>query len=112
MSDTLEFAALRARFEADEQASRGGETNAVVDRLTNALDAMGWRSAGGASSDEIASFASHILDACVTGHRDLGLAARDLADLMRTGVDLDGSLPPVSAFLPAAEDLLRRYAAR
>ncbi len=43
-------------------------------------------------------------------HRDLTqLTAGIAATLRACGPMLDGGLPPVEAYLPAAEDVLRRY---
>jgi hypothetical protein len=102
--------ALAQRFTADQRASLGDGESGPEARLTRAFDAIGWRSAGGESLEGVAAFAAQILAACVTGHRNTATAVRDIADLMRQSMaDLDGSMPPASAFVPAAEDVLRRY---
>lgn len=107
----VEFSALRERFDADRAAERAGETGVIEGRLARALDAIGWRSAGGESSEEVAALARHTLASCVVGHRDPRRAARELAELLRSSTaGLDGSLPSASAFVPAGEELLRRYA--
>ncbi|MDB4877914.1 MAG: hypothetical protein JWM41_4360 [Gemmatimonadetes bacterium] len=112
MTGPVSFDALAQRFNADRRASHGDGASGPEARLTRALDAIGWRSAGGESLDDVAAFAVQILAACVTGHRNTATAVRDIADLMRQSMaDLDGSMPPASAFVPAAEDVLRRYVA-
>ena len=51
-----------------------------------------------------------LLADCVTGHRDVAALSYAVARALRdTGPLLDGGLPPVEAYLPAAEDVLRRY---
>ena len=105
-----DFPALRTRFEADRAAERQGQPGLIEARLSGALDALGWRSAGGESSDAVAGIARHVIASCVTGHHDLRRAARELADLLRGATaGLAGGLPPTSAFIPAGEELLRRY---
>ena len=105
------LAALRVRFDADREGEANGRHDLVAARLEQALDAIGWRSAGGSSSEEVAAVAVHILDACVHGHRDLEIAARSLAELLyNSAASLDGSMSGASAFVPAAEEVLARYA--
>lgn len=107
----VSFAALHERFAADREAVQRGEAGVVEGRLARALDAIGWQSAGGESSEEVAALAGHTLASCVAGHHDPRRAARELAELLRTSAaGLDGSLPSAYAFIPAAEELLRRYA--
>ena len=105
------LAALRVRFDADREDATAGRHDLAAARLEQALDAIGWRSAGGCSSEEVAAVAVHILDACVNGHRDIEIAARSLAELLySSAVSLDGSMSGASAFVPAAEEVLARYA--
>lgn len=81
-------------------------------RLANALDAIGWRAANGASSDEVAARAVYIVSAYASHAADRAATVQALAELLRANTGgMDGSLPPTSAFVPAAEDVLRRYAA-
>ena len=109
-SGLIDIAALRERFVADRDAEQRGQREVVEGRLARALDAIGWRSAGGESSEEVAALARHTVAACVSGHHDPRRAARELADLLRRSTaGLDGSLPAASAFVPAGEELLRRY---
>jgi hypothetical protein len=107
---TVDFPALRARFDADRETERQGQPGVIEARLAGALDAIGWRSAGGESSEAVAGVARHVVVSCVTGHQDPRRAIRELADLLRGATaGLDGSLPSASAFIPAGEELLRRY---
>jgi hypothetical protein len=109
-SERVSIASLRDRFVADREAERAGESGVMESRLARALDAIGWRSAGGESSEEVAVQARYIVASCVTGHHDPRRAARELADLLRSSTaGLDGSLPSASGFVPAAEQLLREY---
>ena len=102
--------ALRARFLRDREGEAEGRHGAVAARLESALDAIGWRSAGGSSSEEVAAVAVHILDRCVTGHRDVDSAVRSLAELLyQSSATLDGSMPDASAFVPAALEVIDRY---
>lgn len=104
------MAALRARFLRDREGDAEGRHEVVAARLETALDAIGWRSAGGSSSEEVAAVAVHILDNCVNGHHDLNAAARSLADLLyQSSATLDGSMSGPSDFLPAALEVIDRY---
>ena len=86
---------------------RHGVTRA---RLELALDAIGWRSAGGSPADEVAAVAAHIVERCVTEHHDVAVAATQLAELLRTSAaTLDGSMSSATMFLPAAQEVLVRY---
>jgi hypothetical protein len=83
----------------------------VIARLASALDAIGWRSADGSSSEEVASDAVYIVAECVTRHHNVDRAAEALAELLyRSAATLDGSSHAASAYLPAAEEVLARYA--
>ena len=104
----VRMAALRARFLRDREVE--GRHEVVAARVEAALDAIGWRSAGGSSSEEVAAVAVHILDNCVNGHHDVHAAARSLADLLyRSSATLDGSMSGPSDFLPAALEVIDRY---
>ena len=51
-----------------------------------------------------------LVDACVHVDRDVLALTHGIASVLRdTGPLLDGGLPPVEAYLPAAEDVLRLY---
>ena len=83
----------------------------VIERLTGALDAIGWRAADGSSSAEVAADAVYIVADCVTRHHSVDQAAEALAQLLhRSAATLDGSSHSASAYLPAAEEVLARYA--
>ena len=104
------MAALRARFLRDREGEAEGRHEVVASRLEAALDAIGWRSAGGSSSEEVAAVAVHILGNCVNEHRDVDAAARSLADLLyQSTATLDGSMSGASAFVPAALEVIDRY---
>ncbi len=104
----VRMAALRARFLRDREVE--GRHEVVAGRVEAALDAIGWRSAGGSSSEEVAAVAVHILDNCVNGHHDVNAAARSLADLLyQSSATLDGSMSGPSDFLPAALEVIDRY---
>lgn len=100
----LRYSTLRDRFLADRQA--GG----AAPGLAAALAAIGWRSVGDPSPEELASHLVDLVDACVSSHRDPALLVSAVAHLLRDhGPLLDGGLPPAAAYEPAAHDLLERY---
>lgn len=104
----VRMAALRARFLRDCEGE--GRHEVVAARVEAALDAIGWRSAGGSSSEEVAAVAVHILDNCVNGYHDVNAAVRSLADLLyQSSATLDGSMSGPSDFLPAALEVVDRY---
>ncbi|HEY0996139.1 MAG TPA: hypothetical protein VGD77_09110 [Gemmatimonadaceae bacterium] len=111
MNGVTDFEALRARYDGDLAAEGRGRRAVVEARLEQALEAIGWRSAGGEPAEVVASHARHLLAACMKGHRDPRRLARELAELLRSSAAaLDGGGASASAFIPAAEDVLRRYA--
>jgi hypothetical protein len=100
----ISFSALRDRYHHDRAA--GGATP----RLAESLAAIGWHSVGEPSPDELADYLVELLDACVTGHHDPERLVTDVARLLRdSGPLLDGGLPPVAAYEPAARDVIERY---
>lgn len=100
----ISFAALRDRYLYDR--AEGG----VAPRLAAALAAIGWHSVGEPSPDELADYLVELLDACVTDHHDVEQLVSDVARLLRdAGPLLDGGLPPVAAYDPAARDVIERY---
>lgn len=104
------MAALRARFLRDREGEAEGRHAVVASRLEAALDTIGWRSAGGSSSEQVAAVAVHILANCVNEHRDVDAAVRSLADLLyQSSATLDGSMSGASAFVPAALEVIDRY---
>jgi hypothetical protein len=105
MSNLPSYETLRTRF--DEYQAANLERAA----LAQALEQVGW-TGGQDAVGIVAALAPSIIDACVSGHRDVAMAANDLADLMRAYAPRrDNSLAPVAAFLPVAEELLRVYVA-
>ena len=103
----VSFVALRDRFRADGQA--GGS---AAPALARALEGIGWGAVRESSPDELASHLVYLVEACVAEHHDPEALVRDVAGLLRDhGPLLDGGLPPVAAYEPAAEELLRQYVA-
>lgn len=97
---------LRARFVADTDFGGSGATPA----LTRALDAIGWRAVRESSTELLANDIVVLIEDCVRGHQDLSQLTFALASLLRdAGPLLDGGLPPVEAYWPAAEEILARY---
>ncbi len=102
----VRFDALRARYLDD---SAFGSTGAVP-ALARSLDHIGWRSVREPTPDELAGYLVELLDACVHHDRDVLALTHGIASVLRdAGPLLDGGLPPVEAYFPAAEDILRLY---
>ena len=100
----ISFSVLRERFALDRTA--GGATL----HLAAALAAIGWHSVGEPTPDELADYLVELVDNCISGHHDPEQLVSDIARLMRdSGPLLDGGLPPVAAYEPAARELLERY---
>jgi hypothetical protein len=100
----ISFLALRDRYLHDRGA--GGATP----RLAAALAAIGWHSVGEPTPEEVAENLVELLDACISDHHDSEQLVNDIARLLRdAGPLLDGGLPPVAAYEPAARDVLDRY---
>jgi hypothetical protein len=98
------FVGLRDRYVADRHG--GG----AVPALAAALSAIGWRAVRDPSPEELAGHLVYLIDACVTEHHDAERLVRDVAAMLRDhGPLLDGGLPPVAAYEPAALDVLQRY---
>ena len=101
---------LRARYDSD--LAPAGDPQRAEARLSQALRAIGWGGTDVVDAEEVAALLVPLIDACVTGHRQVAALTRDVAETLRdAGPLLDGSLPPAAAYLPAAEDVLARYAA-
>ena len=99
------FVALRERYLHDRGA--GGATS----HLADALAAIGWHSVGDPSPEELADYLVELLDSCITDHHDPDRLVSDIARLLRdAGPLLDGGLPPVAAYEPAAREVVERYA--
>lgn len=100
----IAFSVLRDRYHHDRAV--GGATP----RLAEALAAVGWHSVGEPTPYELADYLVELLDACITEHHDPDRLVTDVARLLRdSGPLLDGGLPPVAAYEPAARDVLERY---
>ena len=106
MALAINYTTLKTRCLADTQFGGDGATPS----LARALERIGWRAVRDPSPEELAGYLVELLEACVFEHRDLTqLTAGIAATLRACGPMLDGGLPPVEAYLPAAEDVLRRY---
>ena len=98
----ITYAALRDRL--------SGEDAGAVAALTRALEQIGWRAVREPSPEEMADHLAGLLDACIHEHRDMAELTRTVATALRDGGPLlDGGLPPVEAYEPAAEELLRLF---
>ena len=103
----VSYAALRERYLEDRLA--GGATPG----LAAALTAIGWGAVQEPSPDELAEDLVELVDACVTDHRDTDQLIAGVARLLRDyGPLLDGGLPPVEAYEPAAQEVIERYLAQ
>ncbi len=102
--------AIARRLTRDGSGDFMGDQEEQLRGLATALDAIGWRSAGGAESEEVAEELGWILRDAVGGHRDIATVITQIAEMLRgAAAPLDGSRPSVREFHPAAEELLRRY---
>ena len=102
----IRYDALRARYLEDT----GFGSTGAVPALARALERIGWRSVREPTPDELAGYLVELVDACVHVDRDVLTLTHGIASVLRdTGPLLDGGLPPVEAYLPAAEDVLRLY---
>jgi hypothetical protein len=100
----VSYDALRIRFAADRHA--GGAAPA----LAEALERIGWRAVQEPTPEELASHLVFLVEQCVHEHHDPDALAHGIAMLLRdSGPLLDGGLPPVEAYRPAADELLRHY---
>lgn len=100
------YTALRVRYLEDTAFGGPGATPA----LAAALDAIGWRAVQEPTPEELADHLLLLLDQCVHEHRDVSALEYQFAMALRdTGPLLDGGLPPVEAYLPAAAEIVARY---
>ncbi len=99
---TVSLSALRARLD--------GHAVGAVAGLTRALERIGWRAVREPSPEEMADYLAGLLDACVREHHDVDALTHAVAAALRDGGPLlDGGLPPVEAYEPAAAELLRLF---
>jgi len=104
----LSFAALKDRYQADTYMGGPG----AAPSLALALERIGWRAVRDPSPEELSGDLALLVDACVHEHRRvLDLTYGIATTLRHAGPLLDGSLPPIEAYLPAAEEVLRLYVA-
>lgn len=98
-------ASLRTAFR-DASLASGGATL----RVTQALEAIGWRGSDAVEAGEVAQEIVPAIAAFAREHGDLSLLHRQVAEILRaSGPLLDGSLPPSAAYLPAADEVVRRF---
>lgn len=102
----IPYRALRAQFVADTQQGASG----AAPGLTRALQRIGWGAVQESTPEELASHCVALLHACIDDHHDVDQLAHAIAATLRDyGPLLDGGLPPVEAYRPAADELLREY---
>jgi len=102
----IRYSTIRERYLADTAAGGTGASPVI----SRALERIGWRSVGEPSADDMAGHLVHLFDTCVHLHRDVQALSYAIATVMRdAGPLLDGGLPPVEAYLPAADEVLRLY---
>lgn len=102
----VSYTKLRDRFVADTGFGGSGAAPA----LGRALVRIGWLSVREPTPDELASYLVDLVHDCVHSHRDVLTLTRAIAEVLRdAGPMLDGGLPPIEAYEPAAEELLERY---
>jgi hypothetical protein len=112
MSVPVTAADLRAHLApAADVADRGG--GGASARLLRALEAIGWRGGDVASPEEVAAEILPALAGCARGQGDMPALYRQIAEVLRAnGPVMDGGLPPTSAYLPAAAEIVRRFVGR
>jgi hypothetical protein len=102
----MTFESLRTRYLTDTAGGGPGASPA----LARALERIGWRAVREPTPEELAGELAELLDVCVHGHRNVAELEYGIAATLRAcGPVLDGGLPPVEAYQPAAADLLRLY---
>jgi hypothetical protein len=102
----ISYTHLRTRFVADTGFGGSGAAPA----LARSLERIGWRAVREPTPEELASYLVDLLHDCVHAHRDVLTLTRNIASVLRdAGPLLDGGLPPIEAYEPAAEELLSRY---
>ena len=102
----VSYTQLRTRFVADTGFGGSGAAPA----LGRALVRIGWLSVREPTPEELASYLVDLLQDCVHAHRDIAALTRAIAGVLRdAGPLLDGGLPAIEAYEPAAEELLHWY---
>ncbi len=105
----LTFGALKEQYQVDTAFGGPGAAPA----LAIALERIGWRAVRDPSAEELSGDLALLVEDCVHEHRTVPDLTFAIASTLRhAGPLLDGSLPPIEAYLPAAEEVLRRYVAR
>lgn len=100
------YSQLRTRFVAD--TGHGG--SGAVPALSRALVRIGWRAVREPTPEELAEYLFDLVSDCVHRHHDSAALIYAIASALRdAGPLLDGGLPPVEAYIPAAEELVDRY---
>jgi hypothetical protein len=103
---------LRAQLAPAADAADGAGGGASA-RLLRALEAIGWRGGDAASPEEVAAEILPALSACARGRGEMAALYRQIAEVLRAnGPVMDGGLPPTSAYLPAATEIVRRFVGR
>jgi uncharacterized iron-regulated protein len=88
------------------------EDGGATARLTRALEAIGWRGGDSVDAAEVAQEVLPSIASCARDHGNVGTMYREIAEVLRgNGPALDGSLPPVHDYIPAAAEVVRRFIA-
>ena len=102
----ITFNAFRDRYTVDTSMGGDGATQGIA----RSLERIGWRSVREPTPEELAGELVMLFAECAHQHRDVARLALEIATVLRdAGPLLDGGLPPVEAYLEAAEELLRHY---
>ena len=106
LSPMITFSAFRDRYTDDTSMGGEGATQAIA----RSLERIGWRSVREPTPEDLAGELVMLFAECAHQHRDVARLALEIASVLRdAGPLLDGGLPPVEAYLEAAEELLRHY---
>ena len=102
----ITFNAFRDRYTVDTSMGGDGATQGIA----RSLERIGWRSVREPTPEALAGELVMLFAECAHQHRDVARLALEIASVLRdAGPLLDGGLPPVEAYLEAAEELLRHY---
>lgn len=84
----------------------------VTARITRALESIGWRGGDAMEPAEVAQEILPAVTSCARDHGDVGAMYRQIAEVLRqSGPILDGGLPPLHDYFPAAAEIVRRFIA-